>query len=1134
MTKFARIVFVALLGIATGVAGSVPALAQSVLNAKFTSTPITVDGVAEAAWNSATAQNISICMNPALTQQLSSCAVKGTVKALWNGPLLYLLFNVTDPDISVSAGSETDRSSVKVFVDQYDDKFSKFEEDDGYFVVSASGVQTGNNTNAGLTYFPTVWHNHLQSYAAAYTLDGSGHKTGYTVEVGWYIGDRPLQNDTKIGMEFAINASSASKNALQYQLYWSSGNNKGTDNNTMWGDVLLTGYDGSSPMQLNKFMLSTNIAKATASPASSTGLVRGIWTDETALDTALQDANNALASATTQQQIDTANTALDTALRGLRRSGKYPDPYDLPSVPYLPDPFTFFNGTKVKSLADWTTRREEIKDLAQYYEFGYMPAPPESLTAVSTSATSGSLTYKSIAISIKDKGKSASFTPILYLPTTGKAPYPVIVELDMFANPYFAPANTTYTNAGYAVLSVPTSDYSIYGLPGTASDDGNHTGAFFNLYPYDLSKGQDTGVLMAWSWGASRAVDALQYLTANDATYAGLLDLDKLVVTGFSRWGKASLVAGMMDERFKVTAPGGSGSGGAAPYRYDAYGNTPFRSAPFGNIYPWGHTPGGEVMGDHVRHQTHNSNEMIRRFLNDTIPAAVQQRMYKTNTWGYGDRMPFDHHEEIAAIAPRAVIIDNTNDDYADNVEGDSIGYEGAMPVYQFLGATQKLALDIYMGGGGHSLKPSQAVNIVNFSNFILFGKPLADDVKTQITTDPYLNAATYNTYYGGFATMMPWASDMPHANLLTSLTLSAASLSPVFAEATTTYTASVAYGVTSTTVTVVSEDSKAVITVNGQTVTSGQPSPAIALVPGPNVIAVVVAATDGVTRTYQVTVNEAGAITTTALASSNLNANLKASVTFTATVTATVGAAAPTGTVTFLDGTTTLGTGTLSAAGTTASTATFATAALAAGKHTITAAFNGSPAFVLSTSTALTQTVIAPSISGAFSPDVIGVAKGSSGTTTLTLTPVGGYTGTVTLACGALPVANLTCAFAPASLTFTGTNAVQTSTFTVGTRATAGVSYPALPGSRSTPGTALGFLAFPFIGLLALAGRRKSGARDLFLLVVLAVSSIGIVFATSGCGGASKTAASGMYLIPVTVTDGTTTSTVSVSVVVH
>jgi endo-1,4-beta-xylanase len=739
---------------------SLSAFAQGkTLDAVFTPLPIKVDGNPESAWSKAPPANIGICMNATLKVQLSNCTASGTVQALWHGSLLYLLFTITDPSISTASEEDTKRSSVQFYVDQYDDKFPKFEEDDGYVIISAAGQQTGNRTNAGLTYYPTVWSSHLQSYAAAPRDDFSGNKIGYKVEVAWSIGDLPLRNGTKLGMEFAINAMPSTVNSTQYQLYWNSGDNKGTNDNAMWGDVVLTGYDGASPMPLNTSMLEENIRKASPSSSSATGLVRGIWTDESAVDRALAAAKTALQTAKTQTEIDSADRALDAALHGLRRSGKYPDPYDLPVVNNLPDPFTFFNGQKVRSATDWNRRRAEIKDLAQYYEFGYMPAPPRSLTAESTSGPSGSLKYNSITVTVQDGGKSASFKPILYLPATGAPPYPVIVEEDFAASPKFAPPNNAYIQGGYAVLSIPTSDSKRFNVAGVASDDGNHTGAFFTLYPYQLdTAGDDRGVLLAWAWGASRGVDALEYLVAHDSTYANLVDIHKLVITGFSRWGKAALLAGFLDDRFLVTAPGGSGSGGAAPYRYDSFGNRPFRSAPFGNVYPWGRSPGTESMGDHARHQTHNSNEMIRRFLNDTSPAPVEPRMYLTNTWGYGDRLPFDHHEEIAAIAPRAVLIDNTNDDYADNAEGDAIGYEGAMPVYQFLDAPQNLALDLYMGGGGHSLKPSQAQNIVNFSNMVLFGKPLAGDVKIQLSTDPYRKAGTYNTYYGGLKTMMPWA----------------------------------------------------------------------------------------------------------------------------------------------------------------------------------------------------------------------------------------------------------------------------------------------------------------------------------------------------------------------------------------
>jgi endo-1,4-beta-xylanase len=661
------------------------------LTATYTATPITVDGVRESVWDQAEPSPIAIC-------KLTSCPVSGTVQALWNGPVLYLLFNVTDADVKPSSG-------VQIFVDQFDDKHPKFEEDDGSITITAADQQTGNRANANLPYYPPFWTTHLKSHAAA------RNETGYTVEVAWLIGDRPLKNGTKIGMEFLINVPGPPA----YQLFWSSANHKGLNDNTIWGDVLLAGYDGKSPMPLNAFMLDQNIHKAEA-------LVKGIWKDESRIDPALTTAKGPLK---TQPEIDAANTNLDAALRGLRRAGKYADPFDLPELKTLPDPFTFRDGSKVKSAGDWEKRRTEIRDVAQYYEFGYMPPPPQSLTA--TIGQPGSIT-----VTVQDHGRTATFSPVLTLPSSGTAPYPVVVEESFRAQ---APPNRAFLQAGYAVLTIPT--YSV------ASDDANHTGAFFTLYPYQLDReGNDRGVLLAWAWGASRGVDALQYLAAHDPEQAKLLDLNKLVVTGFSRWGKAALLAGFLDDRFQVTAPGGSGSGGAAPYRYDS----------FGNEYPWGRSNGAETLGDHVRHQTHNSNEMIRRFLND--------RMYqKSGGWGYGTRLPFDHHEMIAAIAPRAVIVINTNDDYADCAEGDAIGYEGAKPVYQLLGVPQKLALDIFMGGGGHSLKPSQAADIVKFADFILFGKAMPDDVKSHLTTHPYLDAGTYDRYYGGLKTMMPWAA---------------------------------------------------------------------------------------------------------------------------------------------------------------------------------------------------------------------------------------------------------------------------------------------------------------------------------------------------------------------------------------
>jgi trimeric autotransporter adhesin len=107
----------------------------------------------------------------------------------------------------------------------------------------------------------------------------------------------------------------------------------------------------------------------------------------------------------------------------------------------------------------------------------------------------------------------------------------------------------------------------------------------------------------------------------------------------------------------------------------------------------------------------------------------------------------------------------------------------------------------------------------------------------------------------------------------LSGLTLSLEVLTPAFASATTSYTASVGNATSSITVTPTTADGNATVTVNGATVTSGSASATIPLNVGDNTITTVVTAQDGTTtKTYTVTVNRAAAgvatlATTSALA---------------------------------------------------------------------------------------------------------------------------------------------------------------------------------------------------------------------------------------------------------------------------
>ncbi len=690
---------------------------NNTLLSQYTSSEIKIDGKKDKVWDRAESSDIKIAMTCDLKGSASDAAASGTVRSLWDGALLYLFIEINDADIFSGGKMPSDNDSAEIYFDLFNDKNAKFLEDDWMAGFSPEGHLTGKGDYA----------ERIKEYAAAPVYGAGEKQTGYTVEVSIYIGGIPVKNNTEIGIEFGINDAASSTGKCRNRIFWSSGNNRGVDDNREWGIAKLIGYDGNSPMAPDTYMLNKNIKKAEELP-------KGIWENEKELYKALTSAVK-IRSSKKQAEIDKCSNALVKALNNLRRKGKYPDPLDLPDIKHLPDPFTFFNGKKVKAVSDWDKRSKEIKDLAQYYEYGYMPDPPESVTAV--------VNEKGLAITVKDKGKSSIITGLLTLPTVeqcGKeGPYPVVVSIDFWS---MKPSDI-YLKAGYAVLSITYSS--------AASDNFEHKGAFYDLYPYDVTTGNDAGTLLAWAWGASRGVDALFYLNENNPEFKGKMDLDKLVVTGFSRCGKAALAAGLFDKRFGVVSPGASGCGGAAAFRYQS----------FGNIYEWGTSPGNEVLPDKVRHQGHNSNEMLSRFLN-------RPRIYKTGTYGYGERLPYDHHEIIAAIAPRAVLVTTANDDYANNAEGDAIGLEGAKPVFKFLKAEKKLGFNIrttgeknpWGFGDGHWQSDGQIQNLVDFSNMVFYGTSLSREQIRVFYSNPYYPA--FDKYYGGIKNMMPWLEAVP------------------------------------------------------------------------------------------------------------------------------------------------------------------------------------------------------------------------------------------------------------------------------------------------------------------------------------------------------------------------------------
>ncbi|MGA8937603.1 MAG: Ig-like domain repeat protein [Acidobacteriaceae bacterium] len=238
--------------------------------------------------------------------------------------------------------------------------------------------------------------------------------------------------------------------------------------------------------------------------------------------------------------------------------------------------------------------------------------------------------------------------------------------------------------------------------------------------------------------------------------------------------------------------------------------------------------------------------------------------------------------------------------------------------------------------------------------------------------------------------------------------------------------------------------------------------------------------------------------VPTITLASSAAKAAPGFSVTFTATLTGT-GTATPSGTVTFLDGTTTLGTGTISKG-----TATYTTSTLGVGAHGITASYGGDSNYSTVVSSALTETIANVSFTVSYSPSPVVIKRGNTGTTTMSITPSEAYSGTVTFGCGGATIF-VTCAFNPASLTWTTTNSTgaQTTAITIQTTAPhAAVTKAAGFGA----GTWLGSLGASFLLLLLSRNRKLGKIRQRLVLMVFLVASTGVLIGLAGCGGSNLT----------------------------
>ena len=245
--------------------------------------------------------------------------------------------------------------------------------------------------------------------------------------------------------------------------------------------------------------------------------------------------------------------------------------------------------------------------------------------------------------------------------------------------------------------------------------------------------------------------------------------------------------------------------------------------------------------------------------------------------------------------------------------------------------------------------------------------------------------------------------------------------------------------------------------------------------------------------------------------------------VTFTATVTSPLGT--PSGTVTFLDGTTQLGSGTL-----TAGAATFSTSGLAAGSHAITAVYSGDPNFASMTSAPLTQVVESFSIGTSSSGSSSATASpGGQANFALTVTPPSAGSA-LTFSVTGLP-AGATATFSPSTVA-AGSGATNV-TLTVSLPGTSAMIPSGSPLQRGALPIALGLI------LLPMSGRFRNLSLQRLRLVWVGIVIPGAATFMSGSGGGgsgSSTSTSNpqTYTLTVTASSGSLTQSTKLTLSVE
>lgn len=350
----------------------------------------------------------------------------------------------------------------------------------------------------------------------------------------------------------------------------------------------------------------------------------------------------------------------------------------------LPDPFAWADGSG-RSTKFKDWKRRRSEIIQQMQHYELGPKP-----MVSKDSLEAWMDSDTLVVIVHEKGQTLTLRASIKYPE-GEGPFPAIIGV------------------GFPTGSLPREIFEERNIAGIAfnfTQVMSHTQKrgeepINKLYPEHVTM----GAYSAWPWGVSRLIDGLEIVGE-----ASRIDLSHIGITGCSFAGKMALYAGAFDERIALTIAQEPGGGGMNSWRV---------SETLGNVETLGRTNRSWFLESMFQYAEKNVS-----------------------------RLPMDHHELAALIAPRALLVLGNPDYEWLAEESNYVSCQAARKVWEAFGIEDRMGFSIVADHMHCMLPESQYPEVEAFVDKFLLGK---QEIDTHLTKAEMFKDVDYQKW-------MPWA----------------------------------------------------------------------------------------------------------------------------------------------------------------------------------------------------------------------------------------------------------------------------------------------------------------------------------------------------------------------------------------